>query len=362
MTQNEAPEIILHIGTEKTGTTTLQHFLDANRSLLLDQHVLHPHCVAGDSHSKIAVYGDDGADTADLAIHLSLHSAGEIQTMKKELHVNIKAEIEKGNPKKIILSNEHCSSRFLETKPLLVLKELLDSFSSDIKIVIYLRRQDEYFLSSYATAIVSGKTTKLAVPADMDNADWVQSRYRYRPLIDRWSTVFGKENIILRVFDRSFLQDGDFIADFIHATGIEADSFEKAAVKNESMSADILEFIRTLNKHMPAFENDIYNPTRGTILEILESFPVTKKRSVEGIDRFMEYFESENNQIAQDFFGREVLFDTPFQGDSYTTAPDVSADRMIEIASEVFKQWPDPASQSSNLGQKAVGKLKRLLG
>jgi hypothetical protein len=362
MTQNETPEILLHIGTEKTGTTTLQKFLAENRTLLLKQRVLHPLCVAGSLHSKIAVYGDEGAQTTVLATHLHLHSPGEIEVMKKELERDIKEEIEKSNPKKIILSNEHCSSRFLEPKPLSVLKDFLETFSPAVKIVLYLRRQDEYFLSSYATAIKSGKTTELAIPEDMDNVNWVQSRYRYRGLIDRWAAVFGKENIILRVFDRSLLKGGDIITDFLHSTGIQEDSFTIPPPLNESVGADVLEFIRLLNQHLPAFENGAYNPTRATIVDILESLPITRKRSIEELDRFMRYFESENNQIAQEFLGRDELFASPFPEENYTTTPDISAERMMEIAAEVFKRWPDAASQSSNLGQKAVGKLKRLLG
>ena len=92
----------------------------------------------------------------------------------------------------------------------------------------------------------------------MDKDDWVQTRYRYRPLINRWSEVFGKENITLRTFDRVFLHNGDLIEDFIQATGIQPDSFTIPPVLNKSVSADILEFIRILNKHLPVYENNSY--------------------------------------------------------------------------------------------------------
>ena len=361
MTYNESPEIILHIGTEKTGTTTLQQFLFDNQKRLLKQHILHPRCLAGNYHSKIAVYADGGPHTSDLSAHHSLQSPADIERMKTTLTQNIAAEIKKTNPKKITLSNEHCSSRLVDSGAIGVLKDFLSSISPNIQIVLYLRRQDEFFLSSYATAIKSGKTTQLELPTNLDNVEWVQSRYRYRPLIDRWIDVFGKENITLRVFDPAMLFENDIIQDFMKTTGIQPGNFVQPVRQNESVSADILEFLRILNHHIPAFEDNSYNLERDDILNILESFPVSKKKSVEEIDRFMSYFESENNQIAQDFFDKDTLFETPFPEENYTTQPNVSAEHMMEIASDVFERLAQTTPQKPNSHGKLLTRIRKFL-
>ena len=53
----------MHIGTHKTGTTAIQHFLDQNRSRLLEQGFLYPAVPEGSlaprQHRYIRVIADD---------------------------------------------------------------------------------------------------------------------------------------------------------------------------------------------------------------------------------------------------------------------------------------------------------------
>lgn len=48
---------ILHIGTEKTGTTSFQSFMHRNRDAVLARGVLYPDRLGGDNHRLIATYG-----------------------------------------------------------------------------------------------------------------------------------------------------------------------------------------------------------------------------------------------------------------------------------------------------------------
>ena len=361
MTETNSQEIYLHIGTEKTGTTTIQRFLAHNRKLLSKQGILHPKCLSAENHTRVAIYADQADQTQDLWSHQSIRNGSERDQFNSKLKEEFQSEVRKSKPQKIILSNEHCSSRLLDEASIDHLRGLLTPFSSNIRVVLYLRRQDEFLLSSYATAIKSGKTTALAVPNVMENNPWVHKRYRYRPLIDRWANVFGKENIVIRTFDRALMHGEDVIEDFKHTLGIETDSFTVPEVQNESMGADVIEFLRMLNSHMPAHEEYVTNPTRAAIVNILMAMPIGKKRSVEELARFMDFFETENNQLAKDFLGRDLLFSTAFPEEKYTTSPDTSPEQMIKIASEVFNQLPEYLKNSSNLSAKASGKMKRFL-
>ena len=46
--------LLLHIGTEKTGTTTIQHFCTDHRRELLAQGILYPRSLGGPGHKRFA--------------------------------------------------------------------------------------------------------------------------------------------------------------------------------------------------------------------------------------------------------------------------------------------------------------------
>ena len=54
-------ELYLHIGTEKTGTTTIQSFLAANRDLLKRNRILYPRAPGEQNHRALAAAAQDCA-------------------------------------------------------------------------------------------------------------------------------------------------------------------------------------------------------------------------------------------------------------------------------------------------------------
>ncbi len=112
-------KVILHIGTHKTGTTTLQHFLTANKEALAERGFCYsPELMPQNKtqHSEIALLFKRGMvkDAADLLKGL-LEPRGEIHTA--------------------ILSGEEFNDMKLEQ--LSMLKGLLASH--DVTVVLYLR-------------------------------------------------------------------------------------------------------------------------------------------------------------------------------------------------------------------------------
>ena len=98
------------------------------------------------------------------------------------------------------------------------LKEFLDKFFDDISIVIYLRRQEELFISGYSTAIKSGETYSLpSVRSFAANKD----QYDYYHILNKWSEIFGKENINVYLYDAKELVNGDIFTDYCFRVGIK---------------------------------------------------------------------------------------------------------------------------------------------
>ncbi|MGL6344089.1 MAG: hypothetical protein ACRC80_33695, partial [Waterburya sp.] len=129
-------------------------------------------------------------------------------------------EIESKNLPKIILSSES----FVEpTKIDFVwqVAEKLEKYST--KIIIYLRRQDRKIESHLVQRIKTGATFN-----DFDKYISEELAIDYLGIINNWSEVFGKENIIVKPFEQEQMKRGDLHQDFLSILNIDTlDNFER---------------------------------------------------------------------------------------------------------------------------------------
>ena len=130
---NMKNKLIVHIGTHKTGTTSIQNTLEQNRALLAEWQVLYPRT--------------DRDPWPDLDKHCSVYAAAvnSSSVIKSREYDLLMKEFEGSGCHTMILSEEGLS----EPK-----EEIIDFFSTfkehfDIEIVCYLRRQDLFLESLY---------------------------------------------------------------------------------------------------------------------------------------------------------------------------------------------------------------------
>ena len=100
----------LHIGTEKTGTTTIQHFFAHNRSNLLRDDFLYP-CSPGEAnHTKLAAFALKEHKIQDLRKLLGITDSEKVLQFRNEFKNELAEELAKTQAKTVIFSNNHCSS------------------------------------------------------------------------------------------------------------------------------------------------------------------------------------------------------------------------------------------------------------
>jgi hypothetical protein len=320
----------LHVGLEKTGTTSIQRFLSNNKKALLKRGYLHPKCLCDSNHSRISIFAGRKELTQDLCKYQGLSNRQEISHFLSEFRKKLVNEVKKKNPKNVVISDEHCSSRLLSSKDLEALRDLLLEFSKSIKVLMYIRRQDEFLLSSYSTSIISGSSSKLIIPKDPMQLSWVHERYDYLRLIRRWEKIFGKENIHIRIFEPSQLIEGDVVKDFISILGLSSKDFKFPDIMNKSLNADALCFLRILNSR-----SEKLNPVvRNRIIRTLQSLPTDIKFAVPDLDRFMETFELGNREVAIQYTKTEDgnLFREPFSDKKYDDQFLLSVERSGELS------------------------------
>lgn len=204
------PKIILHIGINKTGTTSLQHFFSQNRQALIKNGLLYPatgiHDHAHHHFSRILGF-DPRRKLLGVIDEPSL----------AEMRNNLFTEVVKSNAGKVLISSEY----LMIPGKVRRVRNFFDDF--EVKVIVYLRRHDFWLESAYTEAIKNRKT----LPWDGGIEKFLEftkhrrpRRDQFRKLVDRWSRWFGKENIIVRPYE---IQQNkpNLLADFIHAAKLE---------------------------------------------------------------------------------------------------------------------------------------------
>ncbi len=337
-------DLYLHIGTEKTGTTSVQRFFRTNRELLGTHAILFPSSPGRENHLGLTGAAlRERKSGGDVRERLALNSVEDVHRFRETLRDNLKAEVEAAPYAKAIMSGEHCSSRLVDDDEIVWLRDFLKEFFSKIYIVVYLRRQDDFFLSTYSTTVKGGSTSPMALPTGAN----LSRRYNFWQLCTRWADAFGRDQIICRKYEKVGLKNGSIVEDLLAVTGIPGDlPFEWPERLNESLDAESLEFLRLFNQYSSQFEKTGLAPNRGNLVPLLSQIsngPLATLPQDE-LARFMAGFEESNRLVAEEYFGGAISgSDDPLflpRADTRERATDVplSVERAVEICAWLWRQ------------------------
>lgn len=335
---NPKAQVILHIGAEKTGSTSLQKFLTLNRGELQSRGVLFPKAPGVENHVLLAIYSSPNANTDDLKAALNLHSKDALDEILSSLGEDLRQEALKSDCKFLVLSNEHCSSRLRNTSALLRLRQLILSFSESIRVILYVRRQDDLLLSTYSTSVKSGNTQPITKPNLHE-----RFLFDYAAMLRLWSEVFGQSNIVVRVYGQSTLVNGDIISDFVETAQLPLSP--TAAPRpgdwlNKSLDFSTLEFLRLFNKYVPFIIDGKLNPDRFDLLNALEQISAGKKTIISSaeLDAFFHTFDASNAQVANAYLGKTDghLFPERPNDEVRELATSLKVEEAVELATKIW--------------------------
>jgi hypothetical protein len=227
-------DCVVHIGSEKTGTTSIQNFFARNRDVLVGQGFLFPRSLA---------HGDD-------PVHLRLSEIGRGRGDAERPGVAAALGRECGEAARAGAHTAIISSEFLHSfirTPAAVARvhKFLAPFFERMRIVYYARRQDHLLASMHSTAIRGGYTTNRSAltvyPAKGHHY------FDHMEVCDLWSAKFGAENLICRIYERGKLVNGDIIDDFSSIVGLPLDGARARVASNESLSFETASLLLMLN-------------------------------------------------------------------------------------------------------------------
>ncbi|MGA7384494.1 MAG: sulfotransferase domain-containing protein, partial [Methylocella sp.] len=189
-------KLIFHIGLEKTGTTSFQHFCTRNSQHLIKHNVLYPkrssafHVL---NHAPLTASYLPSKSPHDFFIRSTIASAEMVKSLKRE--------IEACSVETVIISSEHLSSRFRASQ----IEKLAEDFNEyECHVIIALRDHLSRFFSSYSTHVMSGSDQTIDEYAAMVLAP-DKFYMRYADTIRLWEASFGRDYVI--VFDYNETSD-----------------------------------------------------------------------------------------------------------------------------------------------------------
>lgn len=308
--------LYLHIGTSKTGTTTIQTYCGINREQLKSKGVLFP--IMPYHYDRITENRNGHFLYAMIYENGVRNKEKEKQVLKQELDYIVDCFKDYDN---VLLSEESIWWATATRRKGLwkYLQEHSQQNHYQVKIIVYLRRQDQFMMSRYNQIIKTdtGGGTQRFYEYFKDMNGKYKCVMNYRQRLDYMAKFFPKENIVVKRFDRSYFYNGDLNADFLHILGVEIDDTFAELSKDENLGISVQsgELKRVLNRlgTMTFAENQ-------KLLQMLnECEALLPKREVsimttEHIEKFMKKFIDDNESIAVDYIGDgKPMFDYDYK-------------------------------------------------
>ena len=301
-----APRLLLHIGTEKTGTTAWQVWLAQQRESLDPLGFAVPRTLGPTNHRKLPTSCFDLDRVDDFVIRSGLERAAssERQVVYKGWQHAFAAEVQQREQHTWIVSSEHFSSRLISLSELDRLQAFLKPLFSEIVVHLVVRDPLETAISAWSTLVRSGGYSLEELPPP--DHPLLIDRCDHRTIVQRWLRVFPRLQVHIYMHDVVSLLGQSFgLPDCL-------DSVVQNMPHNPSLSHRAIVEIARLNHQLPVYRGDTLNPEREQrIAEILteHSGESRFKPSPDQQKQFASHFAESTAWIHRMFFPqREVLF------------------------------------------------------
>ncbi len=188
-------EVFLHIGTNKTGTTSIQNQLYNHRSELLKHGICYP--LETKAHHHV----------------FRNNKTGSLQ-LKMDNWSELMKEIESDELMKVIISSEGFAKSYgnIELDGLHQIKNELRDF--DVTIVLFLRSQHSFLESYYSQLLKHGIRFSFNLLQEIIE----NTNLDYCKMVSAWASVFGKEKLRVLCFDS--IDSKDLVKTFYDIVGI----------------------------------------------------------------------------------------------------------------------------------------------
>ncbi len=322
-------DLVLHVGATKTGSTSIQEFLAHNRRTLAAHGLLYPQTFGDLRRLRLSLLvTPDDALPNRLWLRSGLGGI-EPEKFRSSMRERLLEEFEASGCEQVLLSDETLFGAPAPTAT--EVRRLADAIAGSVRVLVYLRRQDDHLVSMYQQAVRGGAVQRLA--------DWsLRPRHRiydYHRRLTMWRRRVTSDGIIVRPFEPDAFCGGSLVSDFFAAAGVAMPEhgLEPVDVQNERLGAEATEFLRLLNLFRRQNSDlDHQELASRRFLPQLAALPgPALTLPTPALDDFMATWEESNRATAREFLGRDELFRAPRKASGTVATQGLDPTRFDEL-------------------------------
>lgn len=290
-------QLVLHPGHSKCGSTTIQDFLYTNREVFLNRGVWIPDLEFN--------FPNDPEYKCNLT-----HTSRDYFAKIHNKEIPMEGLIEKLEKMKMLGAQFGCSRVIISAENLInylrqpvgqQIHELFKQYFDNVKVVYYIRRQDQFLLSSWQQwGHKDGLTFKEYIERSLAHGN-----PNYDVAIKLFKKIYGANNLKVFPISTKYLKNQNLILDFCHRAGINSNGLNiNIQNKNRGLSPILCESLANVS--------DVYSSIHdGSIKEDLEKFLnfsqslYLKDESIlsdEIKKKIYQHFCDDNEKIRREFF------------------------------------------------------------
>jgi len=236
-----ATTLYLHVGFQKTGSSSIQHALYNHREDLEDLGYYYPKDWRFNHNFLFSMFCNAPEDFYENIFHK--RTLEEIEAYHAALKKSFINEIKDKTINNLILSAEDLS--MLEKEGLVRLKAFFSELFPDItfKVVVSIRDALSYISSDIQQRIKSGH----------DRFPLEEFHDLYRVRLEKYIEIFGVENITLYKFEDAIHYEKGFVSYFLKQIGMDESASEIVGdyKSNEAISYAAADLLRYINSQKP---------------------------------------------------------------------------------------------------------------
>jgi hypothetical protein len=333
--------LYLHVGMDKTGTSAIQWMMHENRELI--------HALGHLYYPQTGLWQDYSHHPfAFSMLNMGGYSEKHLNYLLNDLSDEVRGK------NKVLISSE-CLFKATSARNFhIFLRYILNNFDQ-VKVIIYLRRQDSWVESRHKHSILSGSELGIEMLKKPHFCN-------YKQFIDRWAHVVGSDNIIVRPYERSQFTGGDIYSDFLSIFGLNLTGKYRlpTLTVNSSLGVDGCEF-----KKMCILLNDNKINMDNLNMMLLQYADVEKKyrhnnnlmSPLERLNLIQRYSEFNENIASEYLTGKNgKLFSEPLpdENEAWERYEGLTEERTIEISNFILQNNVKLFKQIKNAVEKGI--------
>jgi len=293
-------KLVIHIGAKKTGSTTLQFALKSNADVLLSKGVF------------VSDLCGNREDFMASRPYMSCHTLSSKTNLLQWFEAAENASSKGASL--FVLTAESFSDMY--KNEITDFKQDIPAIFDDVKIVLYVRRQDLAAVSHYSTKLKGGSGSKLLMSEGMGPRG--RRAFSYGSIALDWACAFGEENLVVRRYVEGRAGGWDIVDDFFALLdlGLDGSSLQYSS-ENTSLGCVEAACLRRYNELVKKGELAEAQETKQAILRAASEDPVNSRKiprpRKDHAQAFLKSFDEENRILKERFFkDSDCLFDSGF--------------------------------------------------